>query len=289
MSKANHDDDLLIAGMRLDDRAGPARRISREQAQTMIDDALDTWQGELPVAPRRRSLLPALAMAATVLLALIGGASAARWYFGKAEREPQVEAPRVAQASAKHGKDTTALPEITVEGALPEPELGDVLARGPARFDQPSPRHSETVLARAALHDKAAAAHEKVEPDDLLQRANRLRAEGRFQSAADTYAQVYERYPRSLSAYAAQVAAASIELEHLGKPDHARKLFESALRSHPKGALDLEARQGLSLSLRDLGRDRDEASSLRALMRDHSESPAARRAEARLKELSSSP
>lgn len=278
MSKSNSSDDLLVAGMYLDDRAGPARRISREQGLAMVENALDTWQGELPVAPRKRSLLPALAVAASLMLAVVGGASAARWYFGKAEPKPKVEAKQTVRARPKRVAQPTELPAVTFEAEPLEEEARDhaprgnrglgLLARGPARFD--------------AMHDKA-------EPDDLLQRANRLRAEGRFQSAADTYAQLYERYPRSLSAYAAQVAAASIELEHLGKPEHARKLFESALRAHPKGALDLEARQGLSLSLHDLGRDRDEASSLRALIRDHGESPAARRAEARLEELTSAP
>jgi tetratricopeptide (TPR) repeat protein len=202
------------------------------------------------------------------MLALVGGASAARWYFGKAEPQARVEAAQPAHRPAKRVVQKTSLPALTLEA---EPLAEE--------RDEPSaPRVNR------AVHD-----HDKAEPEDLLQRANRQRAEGRFQSAADTYAQVYERYPRSLSAYAAQVAAASIELEHLGKPDHARKLFESALRSHPKGALDLEARQGLSLSLRELGRDRDEVSSLRALIRDHGESPAARRADARLKELTSAP
>jgi tetratricopeptide (TPR) repeat protein len=270
MSTSKHDDDLLLASLRLDERAGPARRISRDQSTAMIESALDLWQGELPAAPRKRSWLPAVAVAASLLLALVGGASAARWYFGKAEPTPTVEALQPARKPAKHVVQKTALPAVTVEA---EP------------LEEPSaPR-----AARPSVHDVAAREPSRAEPDDLLQRANRLRAEGRFQSAADTYAQVYERYPRSLSAYAAQVAAASIELEHLGKPDHARKLFESALRSHPKGALDLEARQGLSLSLHDLGRDRDEVNSLRALIRDHGESPAARRAEARLKELTSAP
>jgi tetratricopeptide (TPR) repeat protein len=274
MSKSKHDDDLLVTGMQLDDRAGPARRISREQGLSMIEEALDSWQGELPVATRKRSLLPVLAVAASLLLALVGGASAARWYFGKAEPRPQVEAQRAAPAREKHVAQRLELPPVTLEAEQPAAEAHD---------DHAPPR------AHAAPAHEREREPSKAEPDDLLQRANRLRAEGRFQSAADTYAQVYERYPRSLSAYAAEVAAASIELEHLGKPDHARKLFESALRGHPKGALDLEARQGLSLSLRDLGRDRDEASSLRALIRDHGESPAARRAESRLQELESAP
>lgn len=257
MSTPTHDDDRLLLGLSLDDRAGPARRISRDQAANMVDAALSEWAVEQAIPPARSRLFPTVAMAAIVLLAVVGGASAARWYFGRAE-QPSVESAPVAPRVAPKRAQTTQLPEVTFEAEREAP---------------PAPR--------AVKHE----AHEKAEPEDLLQRANQLRAAGRFQSAAETYAQVYERYPRSLSAYAAQIAAASIELEHLGKPQHARKLFESALRSQPHGALDLEARQGLSLSLRDLGRDHDEAEALRALIRQHGETPAARRAEARLKEL----
>jgi tetratricopeptide (TPR) repeat protein len=263
MSTPTHDDDRLLLGLSLDDRAGPARRISRDQAASMVDAALAEWAVEQAIPPARSRVFPTVAMAAIVLLAVVGGASAARWYFDRSP-QPSVEhlAPMAPRVSPKRAAQPTQLPEVTLEAEREIPHAP-----------------------RAAKHE----AHEKAEPEDLLQRANQLRAAGRFQTAAETYAQVYERYPRSLSAYAAQIAAASIELEHLGKPQHARKLFETALRSQPHGALDLEARQGLSLSLRDLGRDRDEAEALRALIRHHGETPAARRAEARLKELTSAP
>jgi tetratricopeptide (TPR) repeat protein len=260
MSTSEHEDDPLLLGLSLDDRGGPARRISREQAAGMVDQALTSWAIEQAVPPRPARMLPAMAVAAVVMLAMIGGASAARWYFGRAP-EAAVVAPSSKPASRPQPK-LTRLPALTVEA------------------EDDASAEPETSKPRAAR-----VAHEKAEPEDLLQRANQLRAAGRFQSAAETYALVYERYPRSLSAYAAQIAAASIELEHLGKPQHARKLFEGALASQPRGALDLEARQGLALSLRDLGRDRDEAEALRALIRIHPETPAARRAEARLKEL----
>lgn len=260
MSTSEHEDDQLLMGLRLDDRGGPARRISREQAASMVDQALTTWAIEQAVPPRPARMFPAVAMAAIVLLAVVGGASAARWYFGTRAAEPApYSAPATAPVRAR--REPTQLPAVTLEADLEDAPTGVVKSRS------------------------AKPSHEKAEPEDLLQRANQLRAAGRFQSAADTYALVYERYPRSLSAYAAQIAAASIELEHLGKPLHARKLFESALAAQPRGALDLEARQGLALSLRDLGRDRDEAAVLRGLIRSHGETPAARRAEARLKEL----
>jgi hypothetical protein len=74
-------------------------------------------------------------------------------------------------------------------------------------------------------------------------------------------------------------------LEHLSNPLKARKLFELALQERPKGALDLEARQGLSVALRDLEDRSGERDALRALVSRHPGSPAARRAQVRLMEL----
>jgi tetratricopeptide (TPR) repeat protein len=256
-------EQLLLERLRLDDRAGPARRISKDQAAALVGAALSTWESERMVPDRRgASLWQAVAAAAGLLLAVAGGASAAHWFYGRA--------PQPAPARVEHTRVARPRAELPATTAAAEPEVESEL-------ETPEPR----------AH-RAARPVEHSEPDDLLQRANRLRAEGRFQAAAETYAHVYERYPRSLSAYAAQVAAASLELEHLGKPLRAQKLFESALRAQPHGALELEARQGLSLSLRDLGKHKEEARALRALIASHGASPAARRAEARLKELSGS-
>jgi tetratricopeptide (TPR) repeat protein len=122
-------------------------------------------------------------------------------------------------------------------------------------------------------------------PDDLLQTANRLRAEGRFREAAETYGLVYERHPHGLSAYVAEVAAASLELEQLGGPARARRLFERAIAAEPGGALDIEARQGLALAARDLGDARAELAALQGLISAHPRSPAAGRARLRVREL----
>lgn len=268
-------DDQLLEGLRLDERPGPAKRITRDQSLSMIDQALNSWEQERPARERRAAIFKSVAAAAAILLAMAGGASAARWYYGP--HLPTIEVTASKQdASAKTNK---VKPRHAVLGTM-QVELDAASAQPPEEIAA-EPELTQPRAARAQ-------AHEKAEPEDLMQRANRLRAEGRFQSAAETYALVYTRYPRSLSAYAAQVAAGSIELEHLGKPNHARKLFEGALRGHPHGALDLEARQGLALSLRDMGKDQEEIRALRALIKAHTESPAARRAEARLEELSDS-
>jgi len=59
----------LSTSMARHDRVFPRLMIAMiraGEAGGMIDSALDTWQGELPVAERKRSLLPALALAASV-------------------------------------------------------------------------------------------------------------------------------------------------------------------------------------------------------------------------------
>ena len=260
-------DPELMPYLTLDDRPGPAPRISRDRALSMVETAL----AELPppMAASRgfaTANKPMIAVAA-IVLSVIGGAAAARWYF--TERAP--EPPKATQAAPVA---PAPQPRAAVEPrSVPvEVEIVDDAAEPAASEPSDTPR------SRASAADRGA-------PEDLLQKANRLRTLGKFREAAQTYSSVSERYPNTLSAYVAQVAAASIELEHLSNPLRARRLFERALREHPEGALDLEARQGLATALRDLDQTRAEADVLRQLIDMHAGSPAARRAAVRLKEL----
>jgi len=254
-------DPELMPYLTLDDRSGPAPRISRERAMAMVETAM----AELPppmAAPRKTAGLTRGALAAAaVVLGVVGGAAAARWYFADRTPAPPVAAP-APSAPAPAAKLAEPEPEpVTIEVIAP--------AEDPAESNERS--RSNTV--------------EHAAPEDLLQKANRLRTIGRFRDAAQTYSAVSERYPKTLSAYVSQVAAASIELEHLGNAGRARRLFERALREHPEGALDLEARQGLATALRDLGQEKAEIAVLRQLIEIHAGSPAARRATERLHEL----
>jgi tetratricopeptide (TPR) repeat protein len=198
---------------------------------------------------------------------LAGGAAAAKLIA--AMREP---APAPAAAPAQVAPRASQRPTPPVLPAAVEPAE-------PAPLDvTPEPRASRASAGRGRD------AREHV-LEDLLQQANRARADGEFREAAALYAEVYESRPSSLSAYVALVAAASLELEHLDRPARARKLFETALAARPKGALDLEARQGLVLALRDLGARNEEIAALRKLIALHPSRPAAARARARLAEL----
>jgi tetratricopeptide (TPR) repeat protein len=266
----DYDGDPEVASdLVLDDRPGPAPRISRERALAMVETAM----AELPpplAAPKRLAAGSKYgAVAAAVLLGVVGGAAAARWYF--ADRTP---------AAA-----TTEAPTAAKSAAEPEPAT---VVQPPAATPAPTkiePGEPDAVDSEPAVERSASVERGRAAPEDLLQKANRLRAEGRFREAAQTYSAVSDRYPKTLSSYVAQVAAASIELEHLSHAGKARRLFEKALKEHPEGALDLEARQGLATALRDLGQEKAEVEALRHLIDAHPASPAAKRAALRLAEL----
>ena len=264
--------------MPLDGHAGPAPRVSAEQTNALLGAALLAFDQLHPAAgahaPVERfwAAPKTWAVAASTLLALMGGAAAARYYlhFGEPAAAP------VAPAA------TTPTPSIqpTQVPALVAP----VQEPTEAQPDSPvAPHASAPRLDRDTERSNRAAV--RGAPEDLLQKANHQRALGQFTDAAQTYALVYERFPRSVSAYVARVAAGAIELEHLSNPTLARKLFDQALREQPRGALDLEARQGLSVALRDLEDRAGEREALRALVARHPDSPAARRAQVRLREI----
>lgn len=281
---ARDEKDPLLERLVLDARPGPAPRISSARASALVEAAMSDALArgitdEVIEAQRARRggvlqapWLRVVAMAAAGLLMLVGGAAAAKlvidtiWDDETPSEPAKIELPEPKQARR------------TVEPAL-VPE--DVLLP-----NQPEPLEVED---SAPVPVKATVRRDERELDkiseDLLQAANRARAAGQFRDAADTYTEVYERHPSSLSAYVAEVAAGSLELEHLDRPDRAVRLFRRALRTRPGGALDLEARQGLATALRDLGREREEITALKALIAAHPERPAAERARVRLREL----
>jgi tetratricopeptide (TPR) repeat protein len=252
----------------LDDRHGPAPRLPREHADALVSAALIEYDRAITTSqPSGRRSLPrkaTWATAAGAVIALTVGAAAARYYLHASEPARPVQAAPIPASLAKPQPQPEApAPSLTPEPSAPE----DV---GPTTVIPPM---------TPAKTSRASA------PEDLLQKANHQRAVAQFRDAASTYAQVYEHFPRTQSAYAARVADAAIELEHLSNPTRARRLFEQALRDEPHGALDLEARQGLCVALRDLEDRSAEARALHTLINAHPDSPAARRAQVRLREL----
>jgi tetratricopeptide (TPR) repeat protein len=255
-------DPELASFFALDDRPGPAARISRDRALAMVETALAQLPPPLAAPSKLAGLGRSWLVAAGVLFGIVGGAAAARWYFVQ-----PADTAEPAPAAPSH----TAAPSVKTPDPVAEPSPAAAL-----QIETVEP--AEPVVAERTEHARSA-------PEDLLQKANKLRTLGRFRDAAQTYSTVSDRYPKTLSSYVSQVAAASIELEHLNNPSRARRLFERALREHPEGALDLEARQGLATALRDLGQEKAEIEALHTLIDVHPGSPAAKRAALRLTEL----
>jgi hypothetical protein len=259
----------------LDNYTGPASRLPRERASAMVAAAMSEWgagssgreshtgpRAASGLAPRPAAWLPWAAAAATVLT-IASGVAAARFYFHTGDA---------------HG---------VVHGVIKAPLQPTATATVPAPTATQNQTQEQTnaVETPSLKSDKPGRSTPRSAPEDLLQKANQQRAAAQFKDAASSYASVYERYPHTLSAYVARVAAGSLALEHLQSPKQARALFEQAMRDRPQGALDLEARQGLALALRDLGDSLGERKALRALVANHAGSPAAKRAEQRLHEL----
>jgi tetratricopeptide (TPR) repeat protein len=266
MSDIDLDHDEAIAKrLLLDERPGPAARVSKERAALLVENALDTWQVDALPTPAKPSAWRMLAGAAMLLLALVGSAAAARWIFIELSAREKAEAAPVARKTPALRAQEKSVPTAIAPQTSEEEAMDTPVAKEPAR--------------KAQARDL----------EDWMREANRLRAAGRFAEAAAAYAQVYERHPGSVSAYVAAVAAGSIELEHLGNPSRARKLFARALRAQPVGTLDIEARQGLALALADTGDRPAEAEALAKLIAAHPNSPAAERARARLHELAARP
>jgi len=252
----------------LDNHSGPAARIPQERLDAMVATALVEFdklhvpQTDTAAAKTLTTKPKAWLVAAGGALAIVGGVMTARYFLDTPEPKPMptpvAEVAPAAPAQPPMAAVVTSEPEVAPSSAL--------------EADEGSADKGRRALTRSA-------------PEDLLQKANQLRAAGKFRDAAQTYSLVYDRFPKSQAAYVARVAAGSLELEHLSNPLKARKLFEVALQDRPKGALDLEARQGLSVALRDLEDRSGEREVLRALIKGHPGSPAARRAQVRLMEL----
>jgi hypothetical protein len=274
----------LPVSLPLDSHAGPAARLPRERLAAMVETALLEFDRTTPQptdaspAPKLspRSGSRTMTIAAGTALAIIGGAAAAHYLFSMETAKP---------ATPKSAVEAPASPGQPPMAATPSSVLTSPAAPTDAVSDEPATHDRDDLSADGPQSRGRRTATRAGAPDDLLQKANQQRAGGDFRAAAQTYSLVYERFPRTQSAYVARVAAGALELEHLSNPTKARKLFEQALTEQPRGALDLEARQGLSTALRDLEDRSGERQALRTLITRHPGSPAARRAQVRLLEL----
>jgi TolA-binding protein len=253
------------------DVAGPAVPLSDEDATRMIAAALEARHAK-PALWRGGSARKGRVAAAGVLL-LLGSSAAAAWYqHGIAVREREnarLEAPSVAvdrPRNAPQSGQATPAQVVPYQPVQAQPTDGRVAQE--ARADE-SP--SVDIPARA------------VPAEDLLQKASRLRREGQPAEAEQTYLQLVQREPQSMSAYVARVAVAELRMGR--NPASAIELLHTALRHFPNGPLEIEIHQALAQAYRGTGNALQERSELTRLITQHPGTPAADRAQVRLNEL----
>jgi len=263
--------------LELDEHAGPARRISDSGLKRMVSRALAVHEAtaarpganhepELaPVAARRarRARWGRVAVAAALALGAAGAVSAA-----------VTRAFRLAPVA-----------EIPARRAFVERRPA------PARIAGPSPLLVPSARTTAAVPEgtgpvAASSPRERPSAGDW-QRANQLRAEHRWAAAAQAYGALATRGSGSEASTAA-VAAAALELEHLGRPARACRLYARALASGAAAnAVAEEARWGLVLCAREAGHRDDELRALRTFLAEHPGSVWRSEAAARLATLES--
>lgn len=245
------------------DTPGPALKISDRETSRLVGSVLR----ERAAPPLARKPPRWGRRAAAAVPALLVVAAAAYWISqGAVERAPE---PRVRLAPAPSAVASVAPARTRV------PELGT-----PATNEEPGAALAPTPKARP-LHTPAAP--DAAAPEDLLQRANRLRRKGEWKEAEATYLQITRLQPGTLSAY---VALASVGSLRLGRdPRSALALYERARAQNPGGPLDADIRWGIASAHRALGNTQAEQSALEALLRLHPGAPTTDRARTRLRAL----
>lgn len=277
-------DALLLP--RLDDHAGPARRMSAAKSAAMVSSILDAAlvpdalaapeAGPAPErvvvrapAPRRRPGRTIALLAAAVVVAATVGAAAAVLVT----RQLASPAPATATPAPAPGPDRAPAPSLGPEAEPPpDPEIemeGTTIRR-------PAPRPERAPV--PTLPDDAPA-------EDVLALANQQRKDQDWRSADALYRRVMRSFPGTDAAVVAEVASATIHLGHLRDPAGALRSYRHALATRPRGPLAEEARWGIAEAHRAQGEVDGELAALTDFLAVHPGSalaPAARRRRAEL-------
>lgn len=265
----------------LDDKAGPAQRISSRRAAEMVQAALAADTAMVRRAAELRQVLRVAAVVAVILA--LGGAAAAYYRIAmQPRRDPAPAKNPAAEHSAPPAVEPVAAPAPSAPSpaAEPPPALPSAIDREPTRTTStPSPR-------RNAPSPKRETIEPAVPVEDLLRLANEQRRAQHWREADALYQRVLRVHAHTPAAYVAGVASATLHLERLEDPRGALRLYQSALSAQPHGSLAAEARYGLADTYHALGDRAAEAQALRDFIAEHADSPLRPRAAARLGKLS---
>jgi hypothetical protein len=268
----------------LDDRPGPARRLSSTASTAMVRSIVDaalarqaeSLAAEPESAPAARSWewRRLLSPAAAALLVISFGAGAAALvgrYVYELPVEP-VAPPRVRPVRSHERAVTPPAPVQPLLVPAPTPLLEPSPRLRKAKHTRPKPVAMELDL-------------EMAPPEDLLALANERRRERVWSAADQLYRTVMNRFPGSDAALVAEIASAALHLEQLGDPGGALRAFRRALSERPAGPLAEEARWGIVEATRALGDAERESAALSDFLAHHPSSALAPAARRRLAEL----
>ncbi|MEY2935632.1 MAG: hypothetical protein RL033_6381 [Pseudomonadota bacterium] len=292
----------------LDAEAGPARPLS-EREQLLLVDRI-----ERQFAQRRR-VLPWRAPRRVVLVGALFAASAAAAIYGVGvlSRDPAPPGtpsepvpseavpsePVLAQPLPQEPLRVEPVLAQPVAPALPDPEASErpSSAASSAPTAPPTSERGEEIAGDRPA--KSAAAASKWVPGgtpepqvsrsgraagaDRLAAASALRARHRYREALALYLQVIELDPDGMQASVARVAAAEVQLDHLGDTAGAERLYREAKTQG--GELTAEAQFGLAQVARARGDATSERLALQDFLSRHPGSPLVSAARRRLSAL----
>lgn len=235
----------------LDDTSGPALPLSEAEASARADRIVELATKR----PRRRAALW------MILAAALAGGTALAWWSSDFKRADQTSHAR---------PPSSALP-------------------APAPVPETTLRVPAPVAAPEAARDGGLQQAPVTTVRDLLELANRARTEHRFERAEALYRSAAKRFPGSDDAYAALVAAADLDREHLSNPRVAARLYRQALSLRARGALHEQALVGLALSAEMLRDEETERAAWSELVAKYPASLQRSHADARLSALAAPP
>ncbi len=123
---------------------------------------------------------------------------------------------------------------------------------------------------------------------ELMSRAGKLRAEGRWMDLTAVYKDVVHKYPTAAEAQTCFVLLGNIQLKRVRNYPGALKSFKAYLKRSPNGSLSEEADWGIAVSYRKMGLREKEYQALEHFQKRHPGSPFTAVAKNRLMELQES-
>lgn len=258
-----------------DAELGPARPLSNDHAQRLARAVVTR---RYPVQRVRAWLEVAGKFAAVAALSLsIGGVSFAAVRMWPSVRE-QWFGPAPLPRLQREAQRMVDPPSFTEPSELAPPPADDAPAPVAPRVS--APRHEPSPAAAQDKQDK------QDKPEQLLERANALRAQRKWSAAERLYVRALSAGATEQQRYVALVAAASLALSHSGKPERALSFYSRALTLAPKGDLSEEARYGVAESYRALHDEPAETAALRTFVAAYPQSFHVSAARQRLQALS---